>query len=149
MLSSWSWKHIWEFSGALVYRDVKKIIQSDESSFNIFLTSGRMHVWHTLREQYKPECLTPLLRWLSYTVEAFYWHGLILCVPLEWKVNGNQYKVILIAWLYPMMKHFYPNVRGLFQDDHTPNHRAWEFTESFHEYKNVNMLWPSQSPDLK
>lgn len=49
-----------------------------------------------------------------------------------------------------MMKYFYPDGRGLFQDDSVPIHRAQGVTEWFYEYENdVNhILWPSQSPDL-
>ena len=81
---------------------------------------------------------------------AFCWHGLGPLVPLEGRVTANQYKVVLSDHLYPMMKHFYPDGSGLFQDDNAPIHRARGVTEWFDEYENdVNhMLWPSQSPDL-
>ena len=55
---------------------------------------------------------------------AFYWHGLGLLVPLEGRVtnpNPNQYKVIVNDHLYPVMKHFYPDGIGLFQDDNSPS----------------------------
>lgn len=47
-----------------------------------------------------------------------------------------------------MMKHFYPDGRGLFQDDHTPIHRARELTKWFDKDENDinNMPWPSQTP---
>ena len=78
---------------------------------------------------------------------AFCWHGLGPLVPLEGRVTA---KVVLSDHLYPMMKHFYPDGTGLFQDDNAPIHRARGVTEWFDEYKNdVNhMLWPSQSTDL-
>ena len=49
-----------------------------------------------------------------------------------------------------MMKHFYPEGSGFFQDGDAPIHRARGVTEWFDEYENdVNhMLRPSQSPDL-
>ncbi len=57
-------------------------------------------------------------------------------------------KMCLSDHLYLMMKHFYSDGSGLFQDDNAPIHRAW-VTEWF-EYENDgnHMLWPSQSPDL-
>ncbi len=87
---------------------------------------------------------------LPYRWEAFCWHGLGPLVPLEGRVTANQYKVVLSDHLYPMMKHFYPDGSGLFQDDNAPVHRARGVTEWFDEYENdVNhMLWPSQSPDF-
>ncbi len=61
-----------------------------------------------------------------------------------------KYEVVLSDHLYAMMKHFYPNGRGLFQDDSALVHRAQGVTEWFDEYENDgnHMLWPSQSPDL-
>ena len=63
-------------------------------------------------------------------------------------VTANQYKIVLSDPLYPVMKHFYPDGTGLFQD--VPIHRAPEVTEWFDEYENdVNhILWPSKLPDL-
>ena len=55
---------------------------------------------------------------------AFCWYGLGPLVPLEGKVTVNQYKVVLSDHLYPVMKHFYPDGSGFFQDDNTPIHRA-------------------------
>ncbi len=50
--------------------------------------------------------------------------GLDPLVPIEGKVITNQYKIVLSDHLYPMMKHFYLDGRGLFQDDNGPIHRA-------------------------
>ncbi len=116
-------------------------------------TCGQVHVWRTPREWYRSECWTPTARGSGGSVmlwEAFCWHGLGSLVPLEGRVTANQYKVVLSDHLYPMMKHFYPDGSGLFQDDSAPIHRARGLTEWFDEYENdVNhMLWPSQSPDL-
>ena len=80
--------------------------------------------------------------------------SLITHSVLEKKENTNrgkkEYKVVLSDHLYPMMKHFYPDGSGLFQDDNAPIHRARGVTEWFDEYGNDgnHMLWPSQSPDL-
>ncbi len=111
------WKHIWELSGAkinqaLLYRNVEKsdMVRWVRWFFIIFSISGRVHVWHTPKEQYRPECLTPTVRGSSGSVMlwgAFCWHGLGPLVPLEGKVTANQYKVVLSDHLYPMMKHFY------------------------------------------
>ena len=81
---------------------------------------------------------------------AFCWRDLGPLVPLEGRVTANQYKVVLSHHLYPMMRHFYPDESGLFQDDNAPIQRARGVTEWFDEYENdVNhTLRPSQSPDL-
>lgn len=49
-----------------------------------------------------------------------------------------------------MVKYFYPDGSGLFQDDNASIHRAQDFTEWFDEYENDanHILWVSQTPDL-
>lgn len=47
---------------------------------------------------------------------AFCWYGLSLLVPLEGIDAGNKYKVILNDQLNAMMKLFYPDKSGVFQD---------------------------------
>lgn len=65
--------------------------------------------------------------------------------------TGNQYTVILIDHLCPVMMHLYPDGSGLFQDVNFPIHRARWLTEVVDAYENdINqMLWPLQSSDLK
>uniref|UniRef100_A0A3B4YAJ7 Tc1-like transposase DDE domain-containing protein n=1 Tax=Seriola lalandi dorsalis TaxID=1841481 RepID=A0A3B4YAJ7_SERLL len=103
----------------------KKVIWSDEQSFIILSTSGRVHVWCTPRERYRPECLIPAVRGSGGSVmlgEALFWEGAL-------QINTN----------------------GLFQEnDDDAIRRARGVTEWFDEYENnVNhMLWPPESPDL-
>ena len=78
--------------------------------------------------------------WLCYALGVFCWHGLGPLVPLEERVTANQYKVVLNDHLYPMMKHFYPDGSGLFQDDNASIHGAQGVTEWFDEYENDHML---------
>ncbi len=59
----------------------------------------------------------------------------IVWVHLKGRVTANQYKVVLSDHLYPMMKHFYLDGSGLFQDDNAPIHRAGGVTEWFDEYE--------------
>jgi hypothetical protein len=42
--------------------DWKHVIWSDESSFTLFPTSGRVYVWRTPKVAYKPECLVPTVK---------------------------------------------------------------------------------------
>lgn len=96
------------------------MICSDELYFIIFSTSGRVHVWCTLREWYRPQRLTPTGRGPSGSIilwGEFSCHGLGQLVPLQGRVTANQYKVISSDHLYPMIKYFYPDGSGLLQDD--------------------------------
>jgi hypothetical protein len=38
------------------------IMWSDESSFTLFPTTGRVYVWRTPKEAYNPECLVPTVK---------------------------------------------------------------------------------------
>lgn len=59
-------------------------------------------------------------------------------------------KYFIIDWLYPTVKHFYLDGRGLFRDESEPIHMSKWVTESFDEDTNdVNhMLWSSHWADL-
>jgi hypothetical protein len=39
-----------------------RVIWSDESSFMLFPTPGRVAVWRTPKEAYNPECLVPKVK---------------------------------------------------------------------------------------
>jgi len=43
--------------------DLKNVIWSDESSFALFPTSGRVIVWRTPKEAYNPEFLVPTVKY--------------------------------------------------------------------------------------
>ena len=80
------------------------------------------------RKRYSPECLTPTVRgsggpFLQW--EALYWHGLAPYVSLEERVISNQYKIVLSDHLCAMMKQFYLDGSGLFQDDSVPIRGHW------------------------
>ena len=57
--------------------------------------------------------LDPYIEGVWCLCYAFFWHGLGP-LPLEGRVITNLYKVALCDHLYPMMKHFYPDMSGLF-----------------------------------
>jgi hypothetical protein len=39
-----------------------RLLWSDELSFTLFPTSGRVYIWRTLQEAYNPECLVPTVK---------------------------------------------------------------------------------------
>ena len=57
--------------------DWKYIVWSDESSFTLFPTAGRVYVWRIPKETYNPECLVPTVKHggddLGITVLVFFW----------------------------------------------------------------------------
>ena len=63
------------------------------------------------------------VRWICYAVRGIVAGTVCPILPLEGKVTANEYYNCLTDQLYPMMKHFYPDGSGLFQDDNTPIHK--------------------------
>ena len=81
---------------------------------------------------------------------AFSRHGLGVVIPLEGKVNAKCCLMVLSDHFHPMLQHFFPAGRGVFQDDNAPIHRASVVVQWFDEHDTdvIQMSWPSQSPDL-
>jgi hypothetical protein len=61
------------------------VIWSDESSFTLFPTSGRIYVWRTPKEAYNPECLVPTVK-----------HG--------WGCDDLGSNIMIFCW-----SHYYPS----------------------------------------
>ena len=59
------------FTQLLVHTDLKIVILSDETSFAMFSTSGRVHVQGTLREQRRSECLNPTVKGFDGSVMLY------------------------------------------------------------------------------
>jgi hypothetical protein len=61
-----------------------RVIWSDESSFTLFLTSGRVHIWRTPKKAYNSECLVPRVKHEGGSVmvlAAISWYSIPL-IPL-------------------------------------------------------------------
>lgn len=50
--------------------------------------------------------------------------------------RGKGHCKLIQRCYHPMMRHFYPDWSGLFQDDNTSVHRVQEVTEWFDDYEN-------------
>jgi hypothetical protein len=72
------------------------MIWSDESSFTLFSTSGRVYVWRTPKKAYNPECLVPTVK-----------HGggsMIVWMEISW------YRILLVPLLTFMAKELQRNM---------------------------------------
>ncbi|GFT42130.1 transposable element Tc1 transposase [Trichonephila clavipes] len=99
----------------------QQVIWSDESTFTLFQTTGRVYVWRTPKEAFAPECIVPTVN-----------HG------------GGFFMV------YPFVQTSFPGECPLYQDDNAPIHTAKIVQEWFaeHEGEVGHLDWPPQSPDL-
>jgi hypothetical protein len=80
-----------------------RVMWSDESSFTLFPTPGRVFVWRTLEETYNPECLVPIVK-----------HWGVLC----W--FGQQYLGTVLCWSLITL-HGRITARGYMDTSHDPD----------------------------
>ena len=95
----------------------KEVIFSDEFSFSLFLTAGRVFVWRQHMEAYNPDCPFPTVKhgYGSMTVwAAISWNSLDLIVTLHGRINSKDYLNILEDHAHPMVQAFFPDGNGIF-----------------------------------
>lgn len=76
----------------------RQVVRSDESSFTLFPTTGRVYVWRSPEEAYKKECLLPTVKHGGGSVMvwgAISWHALGPIMSLMGKVKAPDYNLIL------------------------------------------------------
>lgn len=83
-----------------------------------------------------------LFRWINYlkTLRTFYWFGACPFVSSVGRVTAKSIQMLLSHHIYPMMKLFHTDGRGLVQDDNAPSRHELMGMKSY-------MLWPLQSPE--
>lgn len=131
----------------------KRVVWSDESSFTLFPTTGRVYSWRTSKEAYHPDCLLPTVKHGGGSVmiwAAISWYSAGPIVTLKGRVTAKNYTDILADHVHPMLQILFPEGDVIFQDDNAPIHaarcvQAW-FQE--HEDEVQHLPWPAQSPDL-
>jgi hypothetical protein len=87
---------------------------SDESSFTLLPTSGRVYVWRTPKEAYNPECLVPTVKHgggfcdgLGSNILVQYSVGSI--ITLHGRVTAREYMDRLGNQIHPMIQTLFPN----------------------------------------
>jgi hypothetical protein len=125
------------------------VIWSDEPSFTLFPTSGRVYVWRTPKEAYNPEYLVPTVKHVVGSVmvwAAISWFMLVPLLPFVAELlQGNTWT----GWVIRCIPRF-PKNDTVFQDDIAPVHTAGTVQSGLekHEGKLQYLPWPEQSPDL-
>ena len=130
-----------EFSGAKKPQGStemwKKVMQSNESSFALFSSSGReWREWCTVREWYKPDCSTRTVRGSAGSVVlsgTCYWHGLGTLSHLQGRVSTKMFWTItflLLRNISVLMEvlsiHGAQGASGWFdEDENDVNHMSW------------------------
>lgn len=132
--------------------DWKNVVWSDESSFTLFPTNGRVYVWRTPKEAYDPDCLLPTVKHGGGSVmiwAAISWYSAGPIITLNGRITANEYLNILNDEVQTMTSILLPNT-AIFQDDNAPIHTAKKVQSWFEEHRNIikHLPWPAQSPDL-
>jgi hypothetical protein len=98
----------------------KHVIWSDESSFTLFPTSGRVYVWRTAKEAYSLECVVPAVKHEVGSVmvwAAISWCSVGPIVTLLGRITARECVDRLHNQVYPMIQTLFPNNDAVFQED--------------------------------
>jgi hypothetical protein len=82
------------------------VIWSDETSFTLFPTSGKVYVWRTPKDAYNPECLVPTVNHGGGSLkvwEAIWWYSVDLIITLHGRITAREYVDRLRYQVYPMI----------------------------------------------
>jgi hypothetical protein len=114
------------------------VIPSDESSFTLFPTWGRVYVWRTPKEAYNPECLVSTTRGrfcdgLGSNIVVKYSIGPI--ITFHGRIIAREYVDRLGNQVYPMIQTFFPNNDAVLEEVYSWNcsvmvRRAWRWTST-------------------
>lgn len=130
--------------------EIKTVIFSDESKFNLFYTSGKCSVWRKPKTRLALRNITPTVKYGGGSVMVwgcFSYYGVGRLLFIDGKMDAGMYCNILANNLLSYVEEI-----GLsdyiFQQDNDPKHTS-KLVRSFLEEKNIKLLaWPSQSPDM-
>lgn len=132
----------------------KKILFSDEASFSLVSSNGRIQVRRTQNQAYQEHAI----QYTAQTGSLMVWgiisyQGLGPLVRIdmieegESTLNGDRYLTLLQRFLtrhYPALK----DQKLIFQHDNAPSHRSRKI-KSWLKNKGIKTLeWPPQSPDM-
>ena len=131
----------------------KQVMFSNDSSFSLFPTTGRLYVWRQLREVYIPDCFLPTVKhggWSVMVWAATSWNSLDLIISLHGGINSKDYLNILEDHVHPMVQALFPDGDDIFQNYNSPINTAHLAKNWYKEYDSgiENVEWPPQYPDL-
>jgi hypothetical protein len=120
---------------------------SDESSFMMFPTSGRVYVWRTPKEAYNPECLDPTVEHGRGSVmvwAAISRYSIDPIITLHGQITAKECTDRLGNQVHPIIQTF-PN-DAVFQDEIAPIHTAGTIRSLFEEHEGEfqHLPWPAQ-----
>jgi hypothetical protein len=130
--------------------DWKKVVFSDESTFNVNNHAGNCYVRRFPGEENSPQCILPTIK---HPISVMFWgcitsNGVGRLSICSGMMNSTAYIETLKAKLLPTLRSTFPNGDYIFQDDNAPCHRAKKVKEWMRQQIIPTLEWPAQSPDL-
>jgi hypothetical protein len=98
------------------------VVRSDESSFTLLSTSGRVYVWRTPKEAYNPERLVSTVKHVGRFCDCL--DSNIVVQYSAGPITAREYVDRLSNQVHPMIQTLFPNNDAGYQDDSSPIHTA-------------------------
>jgi hypothetical protein len=143
----------WEISTlwlALTDSELKMIVFSDETKFNLRYSDGKVSVWRTKTSEVLSQHIEPTVKFGGCSVmvwACFSYGGVGKLVFVDETMDAPLYVTILASALSPSLEQMSLS-DFIFQQDNDPKHTA-KLTNTFFEQRNIKKLpWPPQSPDM-
>lgn len=130
--------------------DLKSIIFSDESKFNLFYSDGKVSVCREPGLGLKLNNLTPTVKHGGGSIMVwgcFSYYGIGKLIVIDGKMDSTKYVNILARNLRESARSM--NLDDfIFQQDNDPKHTS-KLTKEYFRRNNINVFpWAPQSPDL-
>jgi hypothetical protein len=103
------------------------VIWSDEPSFTLFPTSGKLYVGRIPKKAYNPECLVPTVQHGEGSVmvwAAISWYSVGSIITLHGRITAREYADRLGNQAHHMIQTLLPHSGAVFQDDSAHIHTA-------------------------
>lgn len=130
--------------------DVKSVIFSDESKFNLFYSDGKVSVWREPGTGLETQHLNKTVKYGGGSVMVwgcFSYHGVGKLVFIDGIMEDPRYVDILSRNLQSSAVLMGLD-RFIFQQDNDPKHTS-KLAREYFDKKNITIMqWPPQSPDM-
>ena len=134
----------------LTDEEIKRIVFSDETKFNLRYSDGKVSVWRTPGSEPQSKHIEPTVKYFGGSVMVwgcFSYSGVGKLVFIEDTMDAPL-SVTILASALPCSLAEMGLSDFIFQQDNDPKHTA-KLTKSFFGNRDIKVLpWPPQSPDM-
>lgn len=131
--------------------DWKRVLWSDEASFELFDSRRHVLVRRRIGERYDAQCVVPTVKFGGGKLMVwgcFSGGGLGELRRVTGTLNAAGYKELLQDSMLPSAKRLFRRGRFVFQQDNAPCHKARSVMDYLGRKQVDLLMWPPQSPDF-